>query len=152
MTSVTGTGSALTAGANANLTSGSTANLTALNPGGQLGENSFLQLLVTQLKYQNPLQPQSNSQFIAQLAQFTSLEQMTNVATQEAKAVSATQQLAATSQLGAAFSLLGDTVTVASSGQSVTGAVTSVANRQGSVTVTVNGQAYPFSAITSVAR
>ncbi len=151
MTSVTGTGSAL-AGSNANLTAGSAASLTALNPGGQLGENSFLQLLVTQLKYQNPLQPQSNSQFIAQLAQFTSLEQMTNVATQEAKAVSATQQLAATSQLGAAFSLLGDTVTVASSGQSVTGAVTSVANQQGSVTVTINGQAYPFSAIASVAR
>ena len=145
MTGVTGTGLSPTT---ASSTSGA-----PLAPGGQLGENSFLQLLVTQLKYQNPLQPQSNSQFIAQLAQFTSLQQMTNVSTEEKQAVAAMQNLGGTSQLAAAFGLLGDTVGVlTASGQSVTGAVTSVANHGGNVTVTVNGQSYPFGSITSVAK
>lgn len=45
-----------------------------------LGKDAFLQLLVTQLKNQDPLAPQDNSSYIAELAQFSSLEQMTNVA------------------------------------------------------------------------
>lgn len=43
--------------------------------GGQLGESDFLQLLVTQLRYQDPMQPMDDKQFIAQLAQFSALEQ-----------------------------------------------------------------------------
>ena len=45
-----------------------------------LGKDAFLQLLVTQLQNQDPLNPQDNSSYIAELAQFSSLEQMTNVA------------------------------------------------------------------------
>lgn len=45
----------------------------------ELGKDAFLQLLVTQLKNQDPLNPQDNSSYIAELAQFSSLEQMTNV-------------------------------------------------------------------------
>ena len=44
-----------------------------------LGKEAFLQLLVTQLKNQDPLDPQDNSSYLAELAQFSSLEQMTNV-------------------------------------------------------------------------
>lgn len=46
---------------------------------GTLGKDSFLQLLVTQMKNQNPLDPQDNTQFVAQLAQFSSLESMQNL-------------------------------------------------------------------------
>lgn len=44
-----------------------------------LGKEAFLQLLVTQLQNQDPLEPQDNSSYIAELAQFSALEQMTNV-------------------------------------------------------------------------
>jgi flagellar basal-body rod modification protein FlgD len=44
-----------------------------------LDRNAFLQLLVTQMSHQNPLSPQADREFIAQLAQFSSLEQLTNL-------------------------------------------------------------------------
>ena len=44
-----------------------------------LGKDAFLQLLVTQMKNQNPLDPQDNSEFVAQLAQFSSLEGITTL-------------------------------------------------------------------------
>ncbi len=52
----------------------------SVNPTQGLGKDAFLQLLVTQMQYQDPLAPTDDTQFIAQLAQFTALEQMTNVA------------------------------------------------------------------------
>ena len=45
----------------------------------QLGREAFLNLLVTQLQHQDPMQPQANGEFIAQLAQFSSLEQLTTM-------------------------------------------------------------------------
>ena len=44
-----------------------------------LGRDAFLQLLTTQLSHQDPLQPQGDTEFIAQLAQFSSLEQLTQM-------------------------------------------------------------------------
>ncbi|MCA9754487.1 MAG: flagellar hook assembly protein FlgD [Candidatus Eisenbacteria bacterium] len=41
-----------------------------------LGKDTFLQLLITQMRYQDPLSPMENEAFLAQLAQFSSLEQM----------------------------------------------------------------------------
>ena len=44
-------------------------------------KSQFLKLLVAQLKGQNPLNPQDGAQFVAQLAQFTSLEELINIRT-----------------------------------------------------------------------
>jgi flagellar basal-body rod modification protein FlgD len=44
-----------------------------------LGRDAFLSLLVTQLQHQNPLEPQADGEFLAQLAQFSSLEQLETI-------------------------------------------------------------------------
>ena len=54
---------------------------TATKESETLGKDAFLNLLVTQLKYQNPLEPTNDKEFLAQMAQFSSLEQMQNLNT-----------------------------------------------------------------------
>jgi flagellar basal-body rod modification protein FlgD len=49
------------------------------NTGGEVGKNEFLQLLVTQLKNQDPLEPMKNEQFAVNLAQFSQLEQLVSI-------------------------------------------------------------------------
>ena len=48
-------------------------------PGDEVDKQDFLRLLVTQLKHQDPLSPISYEDFLAQLAQFSSLEQLLNI-------------------------------------------------------------------------
>jgi flagellar basal-body rod modification protein FlgD len=52
---------------------------TSLSRNGGLGRDAFLQLLTTQLAHQDPTAPQADGEFIAQLAQFSSLEQLTQI-------------------------------------------------------------------------
>ncbi len=47
--------------------------------GGSLGKDDFLKLLVAQLSHQDPLNPQDGSEFVAQLTQFSSLEQLISI-------------------------------------------------------------------------
>lgn len=56
-----------------------TKGVSTTNPNSQLGEEQFLNLLVAQLKNQDPLEPLSNTDFIAQLATFSSLEKLTSI-------------------------------------------------------------------------
>jgi len=65
---------------------------------GDLDKEAFLQLLVTQMKYQDPLEPTDNTEYVSQLATFSELEQMTN--------------LVASSDLTRASQLVGQYVTI----------------------------------------
>ena len=110
-----------------------TATSVKTNNGQTLGKDAFLKILVTQLQYQDPLQPMNDREFISQMAQFSSLEQMTNVAT--------------TNNQLEAFQLLGHTVSVKYNGASDSGVVSSVATNSGSPMLTINGNAYPLSSV-----
>ncbi|MEG5265742.1 flagellar hook assembly protein FlgD [Pseudomonas sp. JDS28PS106] len=81
---------------------------TATDSTGTLGKDAFLQLLVTQMKNQNPLDPQDNTQFVAQLAQFSSLESMQNL-TSTVDSIASSYQ---SSQALQASSLVGRSVIV----------------------------------------
>lgn len=90
-----------------------------------LGKDAFLQLLVTQLKNQNPLSPQDNGAFVAQLAQFSSLEGI-NTLNDSVNAISAnyssSQALQASSLVGRSVITQTNKATVDTS-KSMTGSV-----------------------------
>lgn len=72
-----------------------------------LGKDQFLKLLIAQLQAQDPLNPTQDTEFVAQLAQFSSLEQLTNVNATLEGVTAAQDRMAATQ----ATSMLGKTVT-----------------------------------------
>lgn len=101
------------------------------NPNGVLTNNSFLQLMVTQLQHQDPLNPTDTTNYLSQLAQFTALEQETNTAT-------STAQLSTQAQSSEALNLLGKTVQyVDSSGASQSGVVSGITLSGTTPTLTV---------------
>ena len=61
------------------ITSPATAQTAAATTTKELGRDTFLRLLTTQLAHQDPMQPQADGEFMAQLAQFSSLEQLTQI-------------------------------------------------------------------------
>jgi flagellar basal-body rod modification protein FlgD len=75
----------------------------------ELGQDAFLQLMITQMENQNPLEPQSNSEFVAQLAQFSSVEGLEKLNNSFDSMVGSFQS----SQALQASSLVGRKVTVA---------------------------------------
>ena len=108
----------------------------------ELGKDDFLKLLITQLSNQDPTNPMEDTQFIAQMAQFSSLEQMTNMNesfTRMANLINAGQ---ASSTLGKTVEIsLGDTAT-----RGTVEAATLGANPQ----VMVNGMYYNLDQINAV--
>lgn len=112
---------------------------------GELGRDSFLRLLVTELRHQDPTQPMQDKEFIAQMAQFSSLEQMTNIN-------DAIQNLHKSSRATEAFSLLGKKVdaVITSSGEQITGTVSKISYRNNIVRLLVNNRELDLSEISAV--
>jgi flagellar basal-body rod modification protein FlgD len=108
-----------------------TTSTTPTNPNGTLSDDDFLQLMVDQLQDQNPLSPDDPTQYLSELAQFTSLEQETTTATN-------TSSLESSSQTTEALQLLGQSVTyTASDGSTQTGTVSAVDLSGSSPTLTI---------------
>lgn len=81
--------------------------------GSNLDKDSFMLLLVTQFKYQDPLNPMEDKEFIAQMAQFSSLEQLMNLNTSMEGLTSATnnqQMINATSYIGKQVTVSGNSI------------------------------------------
>jgi flagellar basal-body rod modification protein FlgD len=106
------------------------------NPNGELGKNDFLKLMVAQLQAQNPLEPSNGTEYIAELAQFSQLEQTTNIA-QSSAASESSQQIAQ------AVQLIGHTVSYKDpkSGETLQGKVQNVEITGSGATLTVEGTA-----------
>jgi flagellar basal-body rod modification protein FlgD len=116
-----------------------------------MGKDAFLQLMVTQMKYQDPLQPQDNSQFLAQLAQFTALEQMTNISQTDDQLLQAVKTVQTMQQLSFEHQLIGTNVEVVdSNGNTVSGTVDAIQFQQGEPQLVIQGQLYPLSSLNKV--
>jgi flagellar basal-body rod modification protein FlgD len=119
---------AATAQAASTASSSPSAATTPGNQNGILGQNDFLKLMVAQLQAQNPLEPGNSNEFVNELAQFTQVEQVTN--------------LANANELSSAVQLIGHKVTYnGASGEAATGTVQSVQSTASGTTVTIEGVA-----------
>jgi len=113
-----------------------------------LGKDQFLQLLITQLKYQDPTSPVDDKEFIAQLAQFSSLEQMQNLNTNMSDMMLGQQKLTA---LGQATQMIGQQVELFThEGESLFGKVTGVQFKDGWPQIMVNGRLYDFGEVVAI--
>jgi flagellar basal-body rod modification protein FlgD len=110
----------------------------------KLDQDTFLKLMVAQLRNQDPLNPTDSAEFLAQTAQFTSLERLNQVADQSAQALSAQMAFGASG-------LVGRTVTYADAdGNEVTGAVTSVRFETTGPVLGVDGENIALSQVITV--
>lgn len=110
-------------------------------PQKNLGQGDFLKLLAKQFQTQDPMKPMEDTAFIAQMAQFTSLEQSKSMS-EEMTAMRTDQQRTA------ANSYLGHRVTVSDGkGGTETGDVLAVNSSSGDPTLVINGKPFALSAV-----
>ncbi|MCD7825335.1 MAG: hypothetical protein LUH14_05160 [Clostridiaceae bacterium] len=114
---------------------------TETSSGSSLDKEDFLLLLVTQMQYQDPLSPTDNTEYVAQLAQFSELEQM--------------QNLNSTATNSVAYSLVGKEVIVQQTSSTgtvseVQGTVDYVTISNGTAYVVIDGEQYDYDDIVQV--
>ena len=101
-----------------------------------LDPNTFLTLLVDELKYQNPLQPTNSSTFMSQIAQLSQVEQL--------------QTVSSSSQVSEAEGLIGKTITADVGGQAVSGTVGGVVMSTTGPLLDINGVGVALSSVTQI--
>ena len=111
-------------------------------PNQSLGKDDFLKILITQLSHQDPTAPMEDKEFIGQMAQFSTLEQMTGMASDFSK-------LANLLTGGEATSALGRPVEIVEGEKVIQGTVRAV-TRGATPEVLVNGAYYQWDQVTRV--
>ena len=116
----------------------------ALGAAAGMGKDDFMQLLIAQLKNQDPMKPMEDKEFITQLAQFSSLEAAEKMTKQM-------EELTGSQMLVQAATLIGKQVSARlESGEVVTGAISQVKIIDGQPTAVVNGKEIDTSLITQI--
>jgi len=117
-----------------------------LNPTRQpqqsLGKDDFLKILITQLSYQDPTAPMDDKQFIAQMAQFSTLEQMTSIAGDFSKLTSLLLGSEANSALGKGVEIM--------EGERIIQGVVQAVTREDTPQVLVNGRFFNWDQVIKV--
>ena len=108
----------------------------------QMGKDEFLTLLIAQLSHQDPTNPMDNTEFVAQMAQFSSLEQMHNMS-------NGFEKIASVMHNNDAISTIGKTVEIEMGTDKITGVVEKVVRRE-NPQVFVNGNFYNMEHINAV--
>jgi flagellar basal-body rod modification protein FlgD len=112
---------------------GTDATTQATNKKGVLGKDDFLKLFAAQMANQDPMNPTDDKDFMGQMASFSTLEQVSNMAT-------ANSQMASSLALSQSVGLIGRTVTYTdANGSPATGVVQKVNQTQGGTVLTVDG-------------
>ena len=110
-----------------------------------MDREAFLNLLVTQLKNQDPMNPMDDTQFVTQLAQFSSLEQMQNMNSTLGTSVTNQATLEAVSLIGRNVDAVDS-----STGNTITGVVDKVFFQSGQAVLEVGGNDIQLSDVSSV--
>ncbi len=121
-----------------------TSNVSAVNFSKSLTQQDFLSLLVKQMTSQDPMNPQSNTDFAAQMAQFSALQTSQSTESNITKLVSSQQATQANSLLGQTVVLQVDKTTTAQ------GVVSAVDLSAGTPQLVVNGTNYDLSQVITV--
>ena len=109
-----------------------------------LDQDDFLKLLVTKMSAQDPMNPQADTEFIAQMAQFSSLEQAKSMTADMAMLKSQQEVLTANGLIGRNVAVTG------SDNKTIQGMVTSVATNDGAPEVVVNGKNYSLDSVSLI--
>ncbi|MGZ4436874.1 MAG: flagellar hook capping FlgD N-terminal domain-containing protein [Nocardioides sp.] len=109
-----------------------------------LGKDTFLKLMVAQLRNQDPMNPTDSTQFLAQTAQFTSLEKLEDVASQSQQALAAQMAFGASGLVGKQVTYTSD------AGTQVSGSVSSVTFTANGPVLTVGAADVPINSVVSV--
>ena len=116
----------------------------AIGAAAGMGKDDFMQLLIAQLKNQDPMKPMEDKEFVTQLAQFSSLEAMEKM-TQQMEDLTGSQMLVQ------AATLIGKQVSAKlETGEVVTGTISQVKMISGKPTAVVNGKEIDTSLITQI--
>lgn len=133
-------------------TNSSSSSTSAIASQSNLDKDAFMKLLVSQLKNQDPMAPQDNGEYIAQLAQFSSLEQMQELNDNVVGLAVLQQNNALMSQLTQSSSLIGQQVryTDPTTQESRTGTVSSVKIENDLAQLSIGGNNIPLGNVTEV--